>query len=40
MTTKITETRMSSDATPHTATAWPVPASPRCGRSPDCPGAL
>jgi hypothetical protein len=28
MSTKITETEMSSDATPHTATAWPVPGEP------------
>lgn len=28
MSTKITETEMSSDMTPHTATAWPVPDEP------------
>jgi hypothetical protein len=28
MSTKITDTEMSSDATPHTATAWPVPGEP------------
>ena len=28
MSTKITGTEMSSDVTPHTATAWPVPGEP------------
>lgn len=28
MSTRITETGMNSDATPHTATAWPVPGEP------------